>query len=70
MPAMPTVLSPTLFHRVIPTQIRDGLGLVSRIAGSPSGAEAVAESEQPGGDASLRRAVGLARVSARAVGFS
>jgi hypothetical protein len=28
------VLSLTLFHRVTPTQIRDGLGLVSRIAGS------------------------------------
>jgi hypothetical protein len=63
-------LSLTLFHRVIPTQFRDGLGLISRIGGAPSSSEAMAESEQPGGDASLLRAVGLVRGSARAVGFS
>jgi hypothetical protein len=64
------VLSLTLFPCVIPTQVRDGHWVISRIAGALSGAEAVAESEQPGGDASLRRAVMFARVSARAVGFS
>jgi hypothetical protein len=64
------LLSLTLFPRVIPPQVRDGHWVISRIAGALSGAEAVAESEQPGGDASLRRAVMFARVSARAVGFS
>jgi hypothetical protein len=64
------VLSPTLLHRVILAVFRDVLGLISRIEVAPSAAEAVAESEQPGGDASLRRAVRLARGSARAVGFS
>jgi hypothetical protein len=63
-------LSLTLFPRVIRAQFRDGHGVISRIAGALSGAEAVAESEQPGGDASLRRAVMLARGSARTVGFS
>jgi hypothetical protein len=63
-------LSPTLFPRVILSQFRDGSRLVSRIARAAWGAEAVAESEQPGGDASLHRAVMLARGSARAEGFS
>lgn len=64
------MLFPALFPRVILAQVHDGRRLVSRTAGSASGAGAVAESEQPGGDASLRRAVRLARGSARAAGFS
>lgn len=58
------MLSPTLFPRVIPSQIRDGLELISRTAGSASRAGAVAESEQVGARLCARRGLQLSRRSA------